>query len=229
VLLLVGYGALVKGFDIALRIFDALRTEFRLKLIVAGTIPHNATYYPEISEGTVQRADLLAFEQRLRSDASIDFRPRRRGEMRSIYGRADVNLHLSRLETFGYSILEAMSHGVPVVGTRLNAIPEMVEHERTGYLCDPSDADVNSIAWRERIFDQGLEYTRRLLGDPALRERMGRAARERVAHAFNIDFKRNRLAGAYRDAISQRTPLLHDQSGLSRAHDFVGRNALERT
>ncbi len=36
-------------------------------------------------------------------------------------------------------ITEAMASGLPVVATRLAGIPEMVEHERSGLLCEPGD------------------------------------------------------------------------------------------
>jgi glycosyltransferase involved in cell wall biosynthesis len=209
-ILAVGYGALVKGFDIALRVFEALRSEFPLRLIVAGTLPHNSTYYPEIVPATIQRANLTELEHGLRTDPSIEFGARRRSEMHVLYASADVNLHFSRLETFGYSILEAMSHGLPVVATRLNAIPEMVEHGRTGYLCDPGDTDINSVEWEERVLVQAIEMTRRLLADESLRAAMGEAGRRRVAHAFNIDVKRTLLAAAYRDAMSDHLPARPD-------------------
>ena len=207
VLLAVGYGALVKGFDVAVRIFDVLRTEVAVRLVIAGTVPHNRDYYPEISPDTVERERLGELEHRLRSDPCVDFRPRRRSQMGKVYASADVYLHFSRLETFGYSILEAMSYGLPVVATHLNAIPEMVDHGRSGYLCDPGGADINSLAWQERVFRQGLEATQRLARDPALRMTLGSAGRERVAHAFDIDVKRARLAAAYRDAMAPAAPL----------------------
>ena len=37
-------------------------------------------------------------------------------------------------------ILEAMAHGVPVVGSRIGGIPDLVEHERSGLLVPPNDA-----------------------------------------------------------------------------------------
>ena len=201
ILLAVGYGALVKGFDVVARLFEVLRAEFSLRLILAGTFPHNAIHYPEIAATTGERVDIRSLERRLRADPDVDVRPRRRSDVMRLYESADVYLHLSRLETFGYSILEAMSHALPVVATRLHAIPEMVRHGETGYLCDPRGADINSHEWERNVLEEAVDATRALLTSRAHREQMGRAGRERVARAFNIETKRLILADVYRRAL----------------------------
>jgi glycosyltransferase involved in cell wall biosynthesis len=70
--------------------------------------------------------------------------------------------------------MEAMSAGVPVVASRLSGIPELVEDGVTGLLVPPGDHVALAAA---------LE---RLAGDPALRERLGRAGRERVVREFSV-------------------------------------------
>jgi glycosyltransferase involved in cell wall biosynthesis len=45
-------------------------------------------------------------------------------------------------DSFGFAFLEAMSQGLPCIGTRLNAMPEIIHEERTGYIVnrhDPAD------------------------------------------------------------------------------------------
>jgi glycosyltransferase involved in cell wall biosynthesis len=44
-------------------------------------------------------------------------------------------------EPFGRTVIEAMAHGVPVIGSRRGGIPEAVEHGVTGVLVDPDDPD----------------------------------------------------------------------------------------
>ena len=58
-------------------------------------------------------------------------------------------------------VLEAMACAVPVIGSDVGGIAEAVEHDRTGFLVAP--ADPGAI----------VGAARRLLGDPALRSRMG--------------------------------------------------------
>jgi len=55
------------------------------------------------------------------------------------YQAADIYIHTSKDETFGMSILEAMSCGLPVVSTDSGAIPEIVEDKKTGTLIKNRD------------------------------------------------------------------------------------------
>ena len=53
-------------------------------------------------------------------------------------------------------ILEAMSVGVPVIASRVAAIPEMVEHGRTGFLVDPGDPGQIADCLQEMLSDSRL-------------------------------------------------------------------------
>jgi glycosyltransferase involved in cell wall biosynthesis len=69
---------------------------------------------------------------------------------------------------------EAMACGLPVLGSAVAGIPELVEHERTGILVPPRDSVCLADALQS------------LSSDSALRERLGRAAREKVVREFNL-------------------------------------------
>ena len=73
------------------------------------------------------------------------------------------------------SILEASGSGLPVVSTRHSGIPEIVEHEETGFLVD------------ERDFVSMAHYMRSLALEPGLASRMGAAARKRALAHFSMD------------------------------------------
>jgi glycosyltransferase involved in cell wall biosynthesis len=58
------------------------------------------------------------------------------------YRQADLFVMPSLRDSFGFAFLEAMSQGLPCIGTRLNAMPEIIHEERTGYIVnrhDPAD------------------------------------------------------------------------------------------
>jgi glycosyltransferase involved in cell wall biosynthesis len=97
---------------------------------------------------------------------------RPRDELPAIYRSAAVCAVPSRFEAFPYTALEAMACGRAVVAARVGGLPEVVEGHRSGVLVEPDDAAAfaNAIA--------------RLLHDGAERDRLGRAARERVLSAY---------------------------------------------
>jgi len=102
------------------------------------------------------------------------------------YDAADIVCQASRWEElFGWVIAEAMAHGKPVVATRVGGIPELVTDAVSGSLVDRGDVD-------------GLAATlSRLIGDPALRTRMGTAGRRRVEEKFDLQRNVAQLVEAY--------------------------------
>ena len=79
----------------------------------------------------------------------------------------------TEIDKVPYSVLEAMAAGVPVVSTKVGAIPEMVEDGVTGVLIDAGD-EVGLAAALDR-----------LLADEELRRAMGAAARRRIVERFD--------------------------------------------
>ena len=75
-------------------------------------------------------------------------------------------------EPFGLALLDAMACAVPVVATRVEAVPEIVEDGGTGLLVPPGDP--------EALADALVA----LLADPARARALGQRGRERVAERF---------------------------------------------
>ncbi len=84
------------------------------------------------------------------------------------YDGADIFINASWLDNAPVSILEAFASGTPVVSTAPEGIRYMVEHERTGLLCDPGD-------WQALA-----ENVTRLLREPQLASRLAQNAYEEV-------------------------------------------------
>jgi glycosyltransferase involved in cell wall biosynthesis len=72
----------------------------------------------------------------------------------------------------GLKVLQYMAAGLPVVANPVGVQAEMVRHGETGFLAETQDD------WTEAI--------RQLAGDPALRQRMGRAARRVVERDYSV-------------------------------------------
>jgi L-malate glycosyltransferase len=85
-------------------------------------------------------------------------------QMSKFYDRADILINSSCLDNMPVSILEAFASGTPVVSTAPEGIRYLVEHERTGLLCEPGDS---------RELAQNVI---RLLRDPVLGSRIVRNA-----------------------------------------------------
>lgn len=104
---------------------------------------------------------------------------------RTCYGRT-----VAVTELLGLSVLEAMASGTPVVASRTGGLPEVVRDGETGFLVTPGDVD----ELHDRID--------RLLRDPALARRMGRAARDLVLDQFTWELTAQRCLAAYRELSS---------------------------
>jgi len=108
--------------------------------------------------------------------------------------RADVAVAPSvptadgRREGIPVALMEAMAAGLPVVASRLSGIPELVTDGKSGLLTPPGDVAALAAA------------IRRLHDDPALRERLGRAARATVERDFDLHGNVALLARQFQEA-----------------------------
>ena len=94
---------------------------------------------------------------------------------------------LSDHEGLPISVLEAMRAGLAIVATRLPGIEELITHEEHGLLV-PNEPQAIAQALR------------RLLGDAALRQRLGQAARQRYLQAFQPQAMADQLMAIYEEA-----------------------------
>ncbi len=96
-------------------------------------------------------------------------------ELREQYKDCSVFVMPSSREGFGIVFLEAMAYGKPVVGGNHGGTPSVVNDGETGLLVESSDADGIARA------------ITKLLSDGGLRDRLGRAGRERLLNEFTFE------------------------------------------
>lgn len=113
-----------------------------------------------------------------------------REQMAPIYADLDVVLSTSRSEGMPVALIEAGAAGLPVVATPVGGVPELVAHERTGYL----GADVTELAY-------GLDQ---LLADPAKRKGCGQRARMRIENRHSAKALADRLEALYFAVVGAR-------------------------
>ena len=103
---------------------------------------------------------------------------------------SDVFLFPSYTEGFPNAVLEAMSVGLPVVATRVGAIPEMIEDGKGGLLFD--HADVASL----------VRAIRTLMDDASLRGAMGQFNRDKSRAHYAYSVVTSQLTALYNLAVS---------------------------
>lgn len=91
-----------------------------------------------------------------------------------LYQQSDVFILLSFYESFGLVYLEANACGIPVIGSNVGGTKEAIDDGVTGF--------VVSLDNENEIY----EKTKLLLGDKALRDKMGQAGKKRVDENFNF-------------------------------------------
>jgi len=89
------------------------------------------------------------------------------------YHNADVVVNPSFSESFGMTLAEAMACGVPVIGSRIGGMPEIIEEGKTGFLIQAGDVDALASAIGS------------LLSNDEVRVKMGKAARQCVVQVFS--------------------------------------------
>ena len=95
-------------------------------------------------------------------------------------------------EGMSVSLLEAMASGCPVVATRVGGSEEAVLDGTTGYLVAPRDVE----ALADRMA--------KLIADPALREQMRIAAKERAGAHFSASVMVEQTANVYNEILAER-------------------------
>ncbi|HET7824246.1 MAG TPA: glycosyltransferase family 4 protein [Anaeromyxobacter sp.] len=106
--------------------------------------------------------------------------------LRQLYARASVFALPTLREAFGIALVEAMTFGLPVVASRVEAIPEIVSHGETGLLVPPSEPVALARALGE------------LLGDPVRARLLGAAGHARATTRFGWDLAASRMIAVLR-------------------------------
>jgi glycosyltransferase involved in cell wall biosynthesis len=165
-----------KGTDVyveAARIARELDPSLRFELVGAPTDPLDAEWAVGVLADAAD-AGIVHLEQ---------------ADVAAKLSEWDLFVLPSRRDPFPLSSLEAMAHGLPVIASAVDGIPEQVS-ERNGMLVGPEDP----AALARAIADMAARPA-------AERAALGSAGRERVLAEFTIDRQVAELDSAYRAAI----------------------------
>lgn len=161
-LLVLGAGRLVemKNFPVLLEAVAALRrTPLRFRVALAGDGPQR----PFLE----RRADELGVSDQVTFTGNID-------DLGELMQSASLFVLPSSFEGLSLTLLEAMACGLPVVGTRIAGVTDVVEDGVSGLLVEPGDAAALAAAMRA------------LLSDPSRRAACGAAGLEIVRRYYDF-------------------------------------------
>ena len=161
--------------SLAPAIFDRVQRRMPARLLLIGDGPERSLAEKLAREGGY--ADRTTF---LGNVAAIE----------TILPAARLLLLPSDAESFGLAALEAMSCGVPVIGTAAGGLPEVVQDGVEGFLRPVGDVEGMS------------EGAIRLLEDDALWQRFSTAARLRAEREFPTDELVSRYRALYEKTLS---------------------------
>lgn len=134
------------------------------------------------------------------------------------YSEADVFLFPTYIDVFGYVVLEAMTMGLPVIGTDHFAVPEIVENHVNGYLVEPFYTSFDESYQhkglgperylKENINVENLEFLKefseklnKMGNNPKLIKKMGNESIKLVEEKFSIETSNDIYLNIYGDAL----------------------------
>ncbi|HJZ90153.1 MAG TPA: glycosyltransferase family 4 protein [Gemmataceae bacterium] len=167
-----------KGFTYLIDAIAALATmRDDLYLVIAGEGPLAPALMAQAQRlGVADRLQLVGFQT----------------DVQEVLDALDIFVMPSVCEAFGFALAEAMATELPAVGSAVGGIPEVMAHNRTGFVVAPRD----STALAKAIDT--------LISSPELAGRFGRAGRERVLTRFRESDMVDRTIALYRELLRPR-------------------------
>ncbi len=159
-----------------------------IKFVIVGPVSYYSTniltpYYQELRKKIESRqlSEYFLFAGAVDEKDLIGF-----------YSACEVFVLPSLSEGFGMVLVEAMSYGKPVIGSRIDGIVDVINDGKDGYLIRPAQPE--EIASK-------INY---LLERPVERKRMSNTAKKHVKEMFDWDILVVRIMEIYLDAIRER-------------------------
>jgi glycosyltransferase involved in cell wall biosynthesis len=134
------------------------------------------------------------------------------------YLKSDIFVMPTFTDSFGYVFLEAMSCGLPLIGTDIFAVPEIIEDGKNGFLVH-TDLSEFSSNYLHRNFYKTIDYSKItcpdivkqlvekisiLVENPKLRRKMGLTGYKIIENGkFSIKVRNEKLKRIYEEAIKK--------------------------
>jgi N-acetyl-alpha-D-glucosaminyl L-malate synthase BshA len=158
----------VKHVPDVVKSFELIREEIPAKLLLVGDGPEKHPVMEYVKGKPIEEDILFLGKQ---------------DNLSELYSISDLMLLLSKKESFGLVLLEAMACEVPCIGTNVGGIPEVITHGENGFLVELGD--ISKVA----------EYGVKILKDPVLHKNFSEASL-RIVHER---FSSSKIVGQYEE------------------------------
>jgi glycosyltransferase involved in cell wall biosynthesis len=176
----------IKGGLIALEVLARLRKKYDIEGIVVSNVPEN-------------------LKRKYEGVRIYPLMPQK--DLFNLMAESDLFLYPSAVDTFGFSLLEAMAFGLPIltINTKhTKSRREIVENEKTGIIFDVNEKiSYDKIGkTEEEIIDKLVKNSEKLILDKKLREKMKGSCLEEIKKGkFSIKERNKKLKKIYEEAI----------------------------
>ncbi|GAA0459047.1 N-acetyl-alpha-D-glucosaminyl L-malate synthase BshA [Alkalibacillus silvisoli] len=131
----------VKRVEQVVETFAMVKDKVKSKLLLVGDGPEYGSVREKVIDLNLQQDVIFLGRQ---------------DNIQDLLQISDVKLLLSEKESFGLVLLEAMSQGVPCVGTKIGGIPEVIEDGVNGFICPLGDLSCVAERVVRLLTDQNL-------------------------------------------------------------------------
>jgi glycosyltransferase involved in cell wall biosynthesis len=189
-ILYVGRVEPLKGADLLIEALSMIlqrKPDTKIKLLMVGKIGNPWTgnptdYFKKLTESIARRNlnEVVRF---------LGVLPQ--GELSVLMSNADLLVLPSRLEAMGNVLLEALASGIPIIGSRVGGIPEVVEESQAGLLFDANDPE-------------DLARQIESMMDPSVYDSLKAVARRAATERFSWNIAAERLLDVYQGVVRSK-------------------------
>ena len=172
----IGFNSPVKGLDILFEALSIIKKKHSYEEFILVHIGIDIT--DPINSHYLQDAEKNEIEQKVKWMGI-------RNDVAELLPGLDIYCQPSRSEALGLSLMEAGMAGLPVVGSNVGGIPEIVQDNYNGFLFESG----NAFQLAEKLL--------RLIRDEELRKRMGKRSKKLMMKNFNIHRQATEMAQIY--------------------------------
>jgi glycosyltransferase involved in cell wall biosynthesis len=108
-----------------------------------------------------------------------------------VYSAADVFVLPSTQENLANTVMEALACGIPCVAFNIGGMPDMIEHQKNGYLAQPYKIEdlAQGIAW---VLENGERH-----------QKLSHRSREKVEQEFTLELQAYRYLSLFKEVSDE--------------------------